>query len=130
MLYLLRTDDSLDHIYNKLEQAIEILNSICGSTLECYVLLDDDIKMSCGKEVRGRYILLDVSFPCRPNPKSSGVIFLDKTCTFVELCTALVHEWAHHLTQEGDGGKLFLLFKSWLRAEFVRRWNYDKGRKD
>jgi hypothetical protein len=122
MLYLLRTNEELISVYDKLDIAIELLNDICESTLECYVLLDEDIRMKCGKEVRGRYTLVSTWFPCKPDGKSRGVIFLDEKSNFVEMCTVLVHEFAHHLTGEGHDGKLFNLFKDWLREKFVERW--------
>lgn len=122
MLYLLRTNEGLDYTYDRLEVAVEILNSICVSTMECFVILDDNVTMKDGVEVRGRYTLLGTWFPCKPDNKSRGVIFIDNSCNFVEMCTVLVHEYAHHLTQEGHCGKLFNLFKSWLRIEFVSRY--------
>lgn len=124
MLYLLRTADCKTPTFtlDKLEVAAQILYDICSTTLECFIILDDDIKMQNGKEVRGRYTLLETWFPCMPDNKSRGVIFINEDCTFSEMCTVLVHEYSHHLTGEGHDGKLFNLFRDWLRNEFVRRY--------
>ena len=131
MLYLLRTDEDLISRYDNLDIAIDILNGIYKSTLECFVILHDDIRMKDGREVRGRYTLVETWFPCKPDNKSRGIIFIDKDCNFVEMCTVLIHEYSHHLAQEGHYGKFFNLFKNWLRVEFVRRWSeYVKGRED
>ena len=71
-------------------------------------------------------MLVKTWLPCMPDDSSKGVIFIDETCNFTEMCTILVHEYSHHLSQEGHYGKLFNLFKDWLRMEFVKKWRYRK----
>lgn len=123
MLYLLRTSGRMKKIYDLLDQAVDILNDICPTTMECFVLLDNDIRIEDGKKVRGRYLLVDTWFPCKPDGKARGVIFIDEGEGFVSMCTVLVHEYSHHLSQQNHDGMLFRLFKNWLRVEFVKRWN-------
>jgi hypothetical protein len=129
MLYLLRTEKRLIPTYDKLDEAIDILNDIYRTTIECFVLLHNDIQMEDGRKVRGRYMLVSTLIPCSPDNKSRGVIFIDEDCTFVEMCTVLVHEFAHLLTGEGHDGKLFNLFKEDLRNKFERRWNSNAERR-
>lgn len=131
MLYLLRTVGCKVDVptLDELEAVAKMLYDICPTTLECFIVLDDEIKMRCGKKVRGRYTLVETWFPCMPDNKSKGVIFVDENCNFVEMCTVLVHEYAHHLSQQNHSGMLFRLFKDWLRKEFVRRWNEDVERR-
>jgi hypothetical protein len=123
MLYVLRTTERLEKTYDLLDRAVEILANICPTTMECFVILANDVRMKDNKKVRGRYLLLDTWFPCAPDNKSRGAIFIDEDEGFVSMCTVLVHEYAHHLSQQGHGGMLFELFKNWLRTEFVKRWN-------
>ena len=54
MLYLLRTEEKLIPIYDKLDKAIDILNDIYESTLECFVLLHNNIQM---EDVLGIFLL-------------------------------------------------------------------------
>ena len=131
MLLLLRTEEDSVEIYDKIEVAIEILNRIYGVMSHCVVLFDNDIRMEDGRNVRGRYMYVTKLLPCSSTSPGGGIIAIDTSCNFIEMCTILVHEYAHHLTQEGHNGKLFNLFRSWLREEFTERWrNYVEGRKD
>lgn len=129
MLYLWEPQlAEVSETYTFLADAIKLLNELCHSTRDCFVVLRNNICMQCGGGVRGKYILAEVKLSCQADSEIIGVIFLNEELDFAELCTVLIHEVVHHLTQQGHGNKLYTLYWEWLRDEFVRRWNENVRR--
>lgn len=122
-LYYIHIENTSDINFRTINNAVVFLNEICPTTLECYVLLAPEVWTTDGRKVRGKYLLVDGLLPCFPDCGAKGIIVIDENCKYDEICTILVHEYCHHLTQQNDGGMLFELFKEWLRDEFVRRWS-------
>lgn len=52
-----------------------------------------------------------------------GVILLDGNLQVDEVVLTLIHEYAHHLSQQNHDFTMFELWKDYLEREYYRRWN-------
>ena len=120
--------EKITELHAKVIEVCNMLSDICPATTTCIVsLVDEDITMCGGGEVRGKYMLRATSTAPVDN---IGWILINRNYKFNQIVTVLVHEYAHHLTLEDHEGKMYNLFKDWLREELMRRWQDVKRRED
>lgn len=72
-----------------------------------------------GKNARGGYTLSRVG-----DKPTFGLILLDSTVDEFEIVPLLIHEYAHHLSQQNHGFKMYDLWVEYLTQEYERRGQY------
>ena len=71
-----------------------------------------------GQDALGGYALART-----PGMVPFGVILLDGNLQVDEVVLTIIHEYAHHLSQQNHGFTMFELWKEYLEEEYHRRWN-------
>lgn len=107
---------------------LEILDEIYGIEAIVIVHFVPELKKEDGTKAKGNYGL--GRFVTKSGKQMLHMILLDSDLDLVEAATILIHEYAHLLSQQNHGFKLYELWREYLREEFVRRWNYAEGRED
>ena len=81
-----------------------------------FMMFVDGLRKPDGTPARGGYGVLEADGNTR------GIIYLDSNLDWNEAVTAMIHEYAHHLSQQNHGFLMYELWREWLREEFVRRY--------
>jgi len=109
---LVLQNDSKNIDGNFLEWCTAVLNSLCSCDEPVFLaFVEEPLKNELGRKVSGAY----VKFNNEGIPVS--IMFIDDVCDEMKVLEAIIHEYAHHLSQEGHDGKLFRLFYEFLYKE-------------
>lgn len=97
------------------------LSDIYSTYPPCFVMYYKDLSSIHpeGKKARGGYTLSSAA-----DKPAFGVILLDSTVDEFEIVPVLIHEYAHHLSQQNHGFTMFELWKEHLTQEYERRGQY------
>jgi hypothetical protein len=114
------------------EPAVHILGDMYPVYPPVFVTFVDGLKKDKETVVKGGYGHI------QGKTETRGIIYLNGNLEWREAVTVMIHEYAHHLSQQNHGFVMYELWKEWLREEFVRRYNdyvrgetdqgYDRGR--
>ena len=103
---------------------LEILDGIYEIDEPVIVNFKPYLRKADGTKARGNYGL--GQFVVRGgNKKLMHLITLDSDLDIIEAATVLIHEYAHVLSQQNHGFKMYELWRDYLREEFVKRWNEE-----
>ena len=103
---------------------LEILDGIYEIDTPVIVTFTPYLRKFDGTGARGNYGL--GQFVVRGgNRKLMHLITLDSYLDLIEAATVLIHEYAHVLSQQNHGFKMYELWKEHLRTEFVKRWSEE-----
>jgi hypothetical protein len=102
-----------------------VLSEIAPCWPPCYVIYSDKLSEMHpeGKEARGGYTMSNTNPPF-------GVILLSHNLPKDIAVFVLIHEYAHHLSQQNHDFLMYELWYSYLLEEFLRRWNNAERKED
>jgi len=115
--------DGVDRTYDIIP-AMNLLGDMYPTDRPCYLMYIKGLRKPDGTPARGGYGVL------KGETDSRGIIYLTDGMDWGEAVSILIHEYAHHLSQQDHGFVMYELWREWLREEFVRRYEDVKRETD
>ncbi len=127
MIYLLESSCAMKAVtrnYTLLKE-IEILGDMYPVYPPVFVTFVEGLKKDKETVAKGGYGHI------QGETETRGIIYLNGNLEWNEAVTVMIHEYAHHLSQQNHGFVMYELWREHLREEFVRRYeDYVRGETD